>query len=68
MQNDEKQPVVASPIEPVVILRQQLYRFGEPYASWGTEEEIIKRETDRGKRWWLMRLLGWHIKDEFKFK
>jgi len=48
--------------------RQQLYRFGVPYASWGTENEIIKRETDRGKKWWLMRLLGWHIKDEFKFK
>jgi len=48
--------------------RQQLYRFGEPYASWGTKEDIIKRETDLGEKWWLMRLLGWHIKDEFKFK
>ena len=66
--NQQKQQTVSGHVEPVVILRQQLYRFGEPYASWGTEDEIIKRETACGKWWWLMRTLGWHIKDEFMFK
>ena len=48
---------------PQNVIRYQLYRFGEPYASWGyTEQQVIDREVEHRKRpWWWLRLLGWRV-------
>ena len=45
--------------------RYQLYRFGNPYASWGTKDEVIKRaELSFLRPWIVLRLLGWSVKEE----
>lgn len=43
--------------------KYQLYRFGQPYAHWGsTPQEIMERECEfRDRPWWWLRFLGWHI-------
>jgi len=42
--------------------RYQLMRYGQYYASWGTREEVIKRQVEFEHRpWWWLRICGWNV-------
>lgn len=45
-------------------MTHQLFRFGQPYACWGTPEQVIHTVTLTYQRpWWWLRILGWQCKE-----
>ena len=46
-------------------MRLQAFRFGQPYALWGTNKQHLQLELERTYKrpWWWLRIVGWKIKE-----